>query len=294
MHDMSDGDRLLSWQVGRVKITRIAELEIPIAYDAAAPFMRDAEPEALRTMPWLYPHFVTEQGALILSVHALLVEAPGLKLVVDTCIGNDRPREITGGVALQTPFLQRLAEAGWSRDGVDAVVCTHLHVDHVGWNTMLEAGRWVPTFPNARYLIGRAELAHWRAEGDAAQQVILGDSVQPIFDAGLAELVETDHRLSPEVWLEPTPGHTPGHVSVVIESQGQRAVISGDFLHHPCQIAHPEWPSGSDIDPDLAVATRRAALDRAADQQVLFIGTHFATPTAGYIRRRDGDLRLEV
>jgi glyoxylase-like metal-dependent hydrolase (beta-lactamase superfamily II) len=290
---MSDADRLPSWQVGRVKVTRIAELELPIAYDPAAPFMRDAEPQALRTMPWLYPDFVTAEDALILSVHALLVDAPGLRLVVDTCIGNDRPRGITGGAALHTPFLQRLGEAGWSRDGVDAVVCTHLHVDHVGWNTMLEGGRWVPTFPRARYLIGRAELAHWQAEGDAAQQVILGDSVQPIFDAGLAELVEADHRLSPEVWLEPTPGHTPGHVSVVIESDGARAVISGDFLHHPCQIAHPEWPSGSDIDPELAVATRRAALDRVADRPVLFIGTHFPAPTAGYIRRRDGVCRLE-
>jgi glyoxylase-like metal-dependent hydrolase (beta-lactamase superfamily II) len=277
-----------------VRITRIAELEIPIAYDPANPFMRDAAPEALRTMPWLYPQFVTADGALILSVHALLVDAPGLRLVVDTCIGNDRPREITGGVALQTPFLRRLEEAGWSRDGVDAVVCTHLHVDHVGWNTMLEDGRWVPTFPKARYLIGRSELAYWRAEGDAAQQDILGDSIQPIFDAGLAELVETDHRLSPEVWLAPTPGHTPGHVSVVIESEGARAVISGDFLHHPCQIAHPEWPSGSDIDPDLAVETRRAALARVADAPVLFIGTHFATPTAGYIRQRDGHWRLEA
>jgi glyoxylase-like metal-dependent hydrolase (beta-lactamase superfamily II) len=256
--------------------------------------MRDAVPDALRPMDWLYPHFVTPEGALILSVHALLVDAPGLRLVVDTCIGNDRPRGITGGVALQTPFLQRLTEAGWSRDGVDAVVCTHLHVDHVGWNTMLEDGRWVPTFPKAHYLIGRTELAHWQAEGDVAQQAILGDSIQPIFDAGLAELVETDHRLSPEVRLEPTPGHTPGHVSVVIESEGARAIISGDFLHHPCQIAHPEWPSGSDIDPDLAVATRRAALDRAADRSTLFIGTHFAAPTAGYVRSRDGVFWLEV
>jgi len=279
---------MLTWKVGEVTITRIVELEIPIAYDPAAPFMRDAKPEALEALPWLYPHFVTVEGALLLSVHALLVEAPGLRLVVDTCIGNDRPRELTGGVALQTPFLEQLAEAGWSRDGVDAVVCTHLHVDHVGWNTMLENGKWVPTFPKARYLIGREELDHWRAEGDDAQQIILGDAIQPIFDAGLAELVEVDHRLSPEVWLEPTPGHTPGHVSVMIESAGERAMISGDFLHHPCQIAHPEWPSGSDIDPDLAVATRRSALERVTDRPVLFIGTHFAAPTAGYIRSDGG------
>jgi len=285
---------MLTWKVGRVTITRVVELEMPIAYDPAAPFMFDATPEALLALPWLQPHFVTTQGELLLSVHALLVEAPGLRLVVDTCIGNDRPRELTGGVALQTPFLEQLAEAGWSREVVDTVVCTHLHVDHVGWNTMLEHGRWVPTFPKARYLIGREELDHWRAEGDGAQQVILGDSIQPIFDAGLAELVETDHRLSAEIWLEPTPGHTPGHVSVMIQSEGERAMISGDFLHHPCQIAHPDWPSGSDIDPSLAVATRRAALERVSDQPVLFIGTHFAAPTAGYIRGSGAHRHLEI
>ena len=281
---------MLAWTVGRVTITRIFELEIPIAYDPAAPFMREATPEALRAMPWLHPDFVTEAGALRLSVHALLVEAPGLRLVVDTCIGNDRPRGITGGVALHTPFLEQLAEAGWSRESVDAVVCTHLHVDHVGWNTMLQDGRWVPTFPKARYLIGREELDHWRAKGSAAQQVILGDSVQPVFDAGLAELVETNHRLSPEIWLEPTPGHTPGHVSVMIESESERAVISGDFLHHPCQIAHPEWASGSDIDPVVAKVTRHSMLDRVTDVPVLFIGTHFPAPTAGYVRS-DGAAR---
>ena len=291
---MSDQDRLLSWRIGRVKVTRIAELEIPIAYDPAAPFMRDAEPEALRSMPWLYPHFVTAEGALILSVHALLVDAPGLRLVVDTCIGNDRPRGITGGVALQTPFLQRLEQAGWSRDGVDAVVCTHLHVDHVGWNTMLEDGRWVPTFPKARYLIGRAEHAHWSAEGDEEQQAILGDSVQPIFDAGLADLVESDHRLSPEIRLTPTPGHTPGHVSVVIESEGQSAIITGDLMHHPCQMARPDWCPGVDVDKSLSEATRRGFLDQVADKQILVIGTHFAGPTAGHVRRDGAAWRFEA
>ena len=285
---------MLSWTIGAVKVTRVVETELPVAYHEKYPFLPGARPEALAKMPWLYPHFVTPEGALKLSIHALLVEAPGLRLVVDTCIGNDKPRRIVGNQPLATPFLERLGEAGWTRESVDAVVCTHLHVDHVGWNTMLEHGRWVPTFPKARYLIGREELDHWRAEGDGAQQVILGDSIQPIFDAGLAELVETDHRLSAEIWLEPTPGHTPGHVSVMIQSEGERAMISGDFLHHPCQIAHPDWPSGSDIDPSLAVATRRAALERVSDQPVLFIGTHFAAPTAGYIRGSGAHRHLEI
>ena len=206
----------LVWNIGDVTVTRIVESEMAVPYDRKAPFLRQATPETLRSMPWLVPHFVTDEGHLKLSIHALLVEAPGLTLVVDTCIGNDKPRGLTGGVGLQTSFLGNLEAAGCRRESVNAVVCTHLHVDHVGWNTMLQNGRWVPTFPNARYLIGRQEWAHWRADKNAEQQAVLADSVQPIFDARLAELVDMNHRLSSEIHLIPTPGHTPGHVSVVI------------------------------------------------------------------------------
>jgi len=281
---------MLSWNVGDVTVRRVVEMDLPVPPHL---FRKDVAPEALKGMPWLYPNYIGPGGELLLSVHALLVEAPGLRLVVDTCIGNDRPRSITGGVALQTAFLEGFAEAGWSRESVQAVVCTHLHVDHVGWNTMLQDGRWVPTFPRARYLIGRREYEHWRAREGEELQTILGDSVQPIFDAGLAELVEQDHRLSPEIRLTPTSGHTPGHVSVVIESRGERAIISGDFLHHPCQIAHPEWSSVADSDPDEAHRTRRRVVDEVAADGTLFIGTHFPAPTAGRIVR-DGDAyRLE-
>jgi hypothetical protein len=140
---------MLSWQVDRVRNTRIVEMDLPVS----ATVIPQATTAQLRKSAWLYPHLVGEDDTLKLSIHALLVEAPGLKLVVDTCVGNDRPREITGGQPLATPFLQHLGEAGWSREGVDAVVCTHLHVDHVGWNTMLENGKWAPTFPKARYLM---------------------------------------------------------------------------------------------------------------------------------------------
>ncbi len=285
---------MLSWKIGQVMVTRVVEIDLQFAHSPRWAFLKEATPEALSAMPWLYPNFVSPEGALMLSIHALLVEAPGLRLVVDTCIGNDRPRQIVRGEALQTDFLGRLAEAGWARDSVDAVVCTHLHVDHVGWNTVLEDGKWAPTFPNARYLIGAREYAHWKAEGDAEQQVILSDSIQPILDAGLHQLVEMDHRLSPEIRLQPTPGHTPGHVSVVIESEGERALISGDFLHHPCQLAHPEWSSVADSDPALAGETRKATLDAVFDQSMLFIGTHFPTPTAGRLVRDGAAYRLEM
>ena len=274
---------MLTWQVGAVKITRIVEMVMPVAYNPERAFLPLASPEALRRSPWLYPHFVNEQDQLLLSIHALLVEAPGLRLVVDTCVGNDKARGLLGGNALSTPFLQHLADAGWSRESVDTVVCTHLHVDHVGWNTMLENGKWVPTFPNARYLFGRTEFDHWSAEGDKEQQAILADSVQPILDAGLAQMVDLDHRIGPEVRLIPTTGHTPGHVSVMIESEGQTAVITGDMSHHPCQMAHPDWSPTFDSDPKAAAVTRARMFAEWADRPILVIGTHYAGRTAGHV-----------
>jgi len=282
---------MLSWQVGRVRITRIVELDLPVPATAVIP---DATPEALRKMPWLYPHFVSAgDSTLRLSVHALLVEAPGLRLVVDTCIGNDRPREITGGELLSTPFLEHLSEAGWPRESVDAVLCTHLHVDHVGWNTMLENGRWVPTFPRARYLIGRHEYEFMAALDDEEQQTMLGDSIKPIIDAGLIELVEMDHIVSPEIRLTPSAGHTPGHVSVLIESEGQRAVITGDIAHHPAQLAYLDWSFG-DLDKAAGISTRARLFREWADQPILVIGTHFAAPTAGHIHRDGAAFRFST
>lgn len=285
---------MLKWQVGDVSITRIVELEMPIPYSAEGAFLKEATPAKLRDMPWLFPHFVTDDGALKLSIHALLVRAPGLNLVVDTCVGNDKPRGILGGQALQTGFLKSLEEAGCRPDAIDTVVCTHLHVDHVGWNTMLKDGKWVPTFPRARYLIGKQEYEHWKRDGDAEQQTILSDSVKPIFDQGLATLVEMDHRISAEIRLTPTPGHTPGHVSVVIESKGERALITGDMLHHPCQFGHPDWSPSFDSDPVAGATMRRSVMERVAEQPVLVIGTHFAAPTAGRVKRDGNAFRLDV
>ena len=279
---------MLSWQVGRVKITRIVEMDLPVPVRA----MRQATTAELRKLVWLYPHFVGEDDTLKLTIQALLVEAPGLRLVVDTCVGNDKQRGVPFG-GLSTNFLKDMEGLGWTRDNVDAVVCTHLHVDHVGWNTMLVDGKWVPTFPNARYLIGKREFEFWSAEQEEETQQILSDSVRPILDAGLAELVELDHRISPDIRLVPSTGHTPGHVSVLIESEGERAMITGDIMHHPVQIAHPEWAPGFDSDREAAIVTRHRVLDEVADAPILVIGTHFAAPTAGRIRRDGGAYRME-
>jgi glyoxylase-like metal-dependent hydrolase (beta-lactamase superfamily II) len=285
---------MLQWKIGDVTVKRIVEMEMPVKYNPKHSLLPQATPEELRKMPWLYPHFVSEDDRLLMSIHALLVEAPGMRLVVDTCIGNDKPRAFLRGEALSTPFLKQLADAGWSRESVNAVVCTHLHVDHVGWNTMKDGDRWVPTFPNARYLIGKVEYEHWAKEGDEEQQNILGDSVKPIFESGLADMVELTHRISPAIRLIPTTGHTPGHVSVLIESKGESAVITGDMVHHPSQFTHPDWDDRFDNDARTAESTRRAFVKDFGDKAVLVIGTHFATPSAGHIKKDGERYRFEI
>ena len=274
---------MLKWQVGDVKITQVVELTTA----SLGPYLLpQATPEEIDRLPWIGP-FVDDRQRLVLSIHALVVESGGETLMVDTCIGNGKERTYPAWNRMQRGFLDDFAAAGFAVDRVDKVMCTHMHVDHVGWNTRLVDGRWVPTFDNADYLFAEEEWNHWRVEEQEYGPVI-EDSVQPIFDAGKAVLVAQDHQVNDEIWFEPTPGHTPGHVSVHIASRGEEAVITGDMIHHPCQIAHPQWSSVADVDPDLSAVTRREFVQRYADRPVLVIGTHFATPTAGRIVR-DGD-----
>jgi glyoxylase-like metal-dependent hydrolase (beta-lactamase superfamily II) len=283
----------LSWTIGAVTVTRIVELE---AVGGSKFILPQATREAAREIAWLVPHFADEEGRLKLSVHALIVETPTRRIIVDTCIGNDKPRQIEAWSHMQTRFLEDLEAAGHPRETIDTVLCTHLHVDHVGWNTMLVDGEWRPTFPNARYLIGRREFEYWRdeADGAAGDPMIFADSVKPVWDAGLVALVETDHVVCEEVSLAPTLGHTPGHVSVRIASEGAAALITGDFIHHPCQLAHPEWASAADYDPEASTRTRERMFDHLASTPTLVIGTHFATPTAGHVRRDGAVFRFEV
>jgi glyoxylase-like metal-dependent hydrolase (beta-lactamase superfamily II) len=285
----------MTWRIGDVTVTKVVELEV---MGGSRFILPQATREAVLPIDWLQPDFVDEEGRLKMSIHALVVETQSGKtgsrrIIVDTCLGNDKEnRRIPTWNKLQTAFLADLATAGYSRDTIDTVICTHLHVDHVGWNTMLVEGRWVPTFPNARYLMGRVEYAHWTSRQDREDMMaVLGDSVMPVWDAGLVDLVETNYRICDEVSLIPTPGHTPGHVSVRIVSQGEEALITGDFMHHPCQIARPEWSSTADSDPVEARQTRERMLTGPADTPVLVIGTHFAGRTAGRVVR-DGAFRL--
>jgi glyoxylase-like metal-dependent hydrolase (beta-lactamase superfamily II) len=282
---------MTQWQIGDVKITRVVEMEVTGGSRFILP---DATPEAIQPIEWLVPHFATAAGKLIMSIHALVIDTGTRRIIVDTCLGNDKQRNIPNWNQLQGPFLKDLEDAGYPPESIDTVLCTHLHVDHVGWNTILVDGHWLPTFKQARYLIARNEWAYWDEQGDADFGPVLEDSVRPIFDAGLVDLVDGEHQVCDEVRLEPTPGHTPGHVSVHISSRGEEALITGDFLHHPCQLARLDWGSSADFDQAAASAMRAKTFAKYADQAVLVIGTHFATPTAGHLKRDGAAYRLEV
>ena len=294
MNDFEDwGERMNTWQIGTVKITRVIEMETTGGSRFILP---DATRDACKPIGWMQPHFMDEQGNLIMSVHALIVDTGKYRIVVDTCIGNDKERNIPTWSHLQTDFLQQLTAAGYPRESIDYVLCTHLHVDHVGWNTMLVDGEWLPTFPNARYLIGKTEWRYWDANEDESQYgPVLADSVRPVVDAGLVDLVATDHQLCTEVSLQSTPGHTPGHVSIKIESAGQSALITGDCIHHPVQMTRTDWCSSADYDQSQGRWTRENLLAELVDQDTLVIGTHFATPTAGHVKALpDGGYWLKV
>ena len=271
----------MQWTVGKVKITKVVELETVGSTRFILPLATNDE---IRKSPWLIPHFATEEGRLKMSIHSLVVETPQHRIVVDTGLGNDKEgRGVPTWNNRKGPYLQTMAAAGFPVESIDTVLCTHLHVDHVGWNTRLVDGRWVPTFANARYLFGRTEYEHWRDHSDTEDKVaVFKDSVQPIVDAGRAELIAGDARLTEEISLIPTPGHSPGHKSILIRSEGEQALLTGDVAHHPCQMAHLDWCSTADFDPTQSIKTRDEVFTRFADTPVLVIGGHY---DAGHIKR---------
>jgi glyoxylase-like metal-dependent hydrolase (beta-lactamase superfamily II) len=206
-----------------------------------------------------------------------VIETPSRRIVVDTGLGNDKEgRSVPTWNNRKTPFLEAMTAAGFPPDSIDTVFCTHLHVDHVGWNTKLVDGKWLPTFNNARYVFGRTEYEHWRDHSKAPDKAaVFEDSVRPIVDAGRADLVASDHKLADEISLIPTPGHSPGHFSLLINSDGEEALLTGDVAHHPCQMAHLDWSSTADSDPGQSAATRRELFARFTDTPTLVIGGHF-------------------
>jgi glyoxylase-like metal-dependent hydrolase (beta-lactamase superfamily II) len=271
----------MQWKAGQVKITKVVELETTGSMRFILPL---ASNEEIQKLPWLIPHFATEEGRLKMSIHSLIVETPNRRIVVDTGLGNDKEgRGVPTWNNRKGPFLETMAAAGFPPDSIDTVLCTHLHVDHVGWNTKLVDGTWVPTFPNARYVFGRTEYEHWRDHSETEDKIaVFKDSVAPIVAAGRAELIPSDARLTEEITLIPTPGHSPGHMSILINSGGEQALLTGDVAHHPCQMAHLDWSSTADSNPAQSATTRRDLFSPFADTPTLVIGGHF---NAGHIKR---------
>ncbi|MBW2143889.1 MAG: MBL fold metallo-hydrolase [Deltaproteobacteria bacterium] len=273
----------MKWEIGDISVTLVKETEIQVGHDFQG-MLPDADPAVLEAnADWLKPHFIDDDWNMKVSVHAYVLETQDKTIIVDTCMGNDRVLPGYEDMSnLQTSFLSDLNDAGYPPESVDLVVCTHLHFDHVGWNSRFVDSKWVPTFPNAKYLFGRMDYESCVA-GDQGAAITFDDAVKLVFDAGLAELVDTDQRITSEIRLEPTPGHSPGHMSVRISSNGEEAVITGDVLHHPVQFVAPEWQMIADSDPEQAVETRKDFRSRYGDQPVLIFGTHFGPPYAGHL-----------
>lgn len=286
------------WRVGDVTITKIDEFITIAPPEVWQSALTGATLEEVDAIDWLKPTYVTPDDEFVTSIHSFLVQTPSKRIIIDTGVGNDRTRAVGMFNMLSNPYLERIEEFGWSPASVDGVVCTHLHIDHVGWNTRLADGKWVPTFPNAEYFFTREEYDHWKKYSETPRDpnaytqwaydmvdgvAVFNDSIRPIAEAGLISWVPQGGSITPEVSFLPTPGHTPGHMSIVIESQGEKAVITGDMMHFVCQVARPDWSPTLDTDLLASAVTRNKFVHNFADTGTLVLGTHFPTPSGGYI-----------
>jgi glyoxylase-like metal-dependent hydrolase (beta-lactamase superfamily II) len=271
-------------QIGDITVQRIVEHEIPV-YRPTDMF-DEATPEALAPYrQWLEPDALCPKtGCLIMPVVSYLVRTSHHLILIDTCVGCDKTyaEPPAWHQRRNKRWLANLRSAGAQPEDIDFVFCTHLHSDHCGWNTHLVDGRWLPTFPNAKYIFAREEYAATEAEGHQ----LFHDNVLPIMEAKQAVLVDTDYALDDELWLEPTIGHSAGHVAIHLKSGLHHAAMCGDLIHSPIQLAEPDWSCNSDYDLALAAATRRKFLDTYCDTDSLILTSHFPSPSAGHIIRR--------
>jgi glyoxylase-like metal-dependent hydrolase (beta-lactamase superfamily II) len=286
----------LKISVADLVIHRIVEQETP--YLPALDLFPALTPELLdENRPWLkQAKALDDNDALILCFQSYVVKTPHHTILVDSCIGNDKPRPGRPKWDMKTDdiYMRGLAAAGVSVNDIDVVMCTHLHVDHVGWNTRLENGRWVPTFPNARYVFGQREYQHWTAQNAKAEVPPFADSVLPVVEAGKAEIVTDDFTIGDHVRILPTPGHTPGHVAFAFGKGRDDAVFAGDLMHSPLQTRFPELSPKFDVDPVQAATTRRQFLERYCDSDTLCCTAHFPSPSVGRIRRRGEGFSCEA
>jgi glyoxylase-like metal-dependent hydrolase (beta-lactamase superfamily II) len=281
--------------VGSAQVARIEESLGPF-FDPAA-FLKGFRPEVLEQhRSWLVPDYYSpERQRMIFSVHSWVIRTRHHTILVDTCAGNHKPRPgFKRFDNLETPYLERMTAAGLAPEEVDFVLCTHLHIDHVGWNTQLESGRWVPTFPKARYVFSGVDRAHFdparggpgAAIGDGT--AVFNDSVLPVIESGQALEVAPGHVLGDGLKIEAGPGHTPGHVYLDLTERGEKALFVGDIIHHPLQIIEPDWSTVADHSPEQAATSRRRVLERCVAEGALLCPAHFGRPHFGRVGEGKG------
>ena len=287
--------------IGDIRITGVIEYSGPthapeFLYPAIEKAERDAALKA--NASWLAPnHFVPHMDRLIVTIQIWVVKAGGNTILIDTGVGNHKPRPTAARMdQLNTLTMPWLEAAGAGPNDVTHVVHTHLHTDHVGWNTVQQDGKWVPTFPKAKYLFPRTEFDYWKAEYARDKTVNQGsfeDSVLPIFDAGLAEFIDETRDVAGCLTAEPVPGHAPGMLSFRVRSRGEEGIFTADVMHNAIQIARPDWNDRYILWADKALASRAAVLKRAAERNALIMPMHLGAPYCGYVRRQGGGYVFE-
>ena len=277
----------LKYSAGDLTIHRIIEQEI--SFLPALDLIPGLTPEVLaENRAWMkQAKALDDQDVLILCFQSYVIKTPHHTILVDSCIGNDKPRpRPVWNMKTDDNYMRALAAAGISIHDIDFVMCTHLHVDHVGWNTRLENGRWVPTFPKARYVFAKQEFDYWTEQNAKVQVAPFVDSVLPVVEANRHEVVTNDHQVGDHVRILPTPGHTPGHVAITMGRGKDDAVFSGDLMHSPIQTLYPEMSVKFDVDQETAAKTRRSFLERYCDTDTLCCTAHFPSPSVGKIKRK--------
>jgi glyoxylase-like metal-dependent hydrolase (beta-lactamase superfamily II) len=282
----------LSFAVADRTIHRIIEQELPLA--KALDMLPGLTPEVLaENRSWIRPWSLNEQDEFLLTIQSYVVRTPHHTILIDSCVGNDKdlPTRPFWNRRSGNDYMEKLAAQGLTVEDIDFVMCTHLHVDHVGWNTKLLDGRWVPTFPNARYVFGQVECAHWEAMNVHTPSTIFTESVLPVVEAKRADLVGNDYQLGDHVRLLPTPGHTPGHLAIQLGKGKDEIVMSGDL---PLQARYPELSIKFDADQAASAVTRRSFLERYCDTPTLCCTAHFPSPSAGRITRWGDGFRCDL
>ncbi len=283
--------------LGNITVHKVHEMDSPVPLLSQLP--GTTATDLKRLMHWYnQPDEITadpETALMTFSVHSWVIEVDGLTILVDTCCGNHKNRGLPEVHQLDTRYLENLRAAGFAPGDIDLVMCTHLHFDHIGWNTRLENGKWVPTFPNARYLFSRKDFEYFQQDpqGEELHYEAFLDSIVPVMEAGKGEIVDADiavHReIGDGVWLEPAFGHSPGCCTINAQSGGPAGLFWGDVIHHPVQLIRPDLPFAFDMDAPAASRTRRAVMEQVADSETICFPAHFRRSSAGKVKR-DGDV----